>query len=369
MFTRVWAQIQKELKQILRDRLALTLAVGLPMVLMLLMGTALSLTPTAMPVAVLDYDNSPLSRQFLETVRSSLTLAVVALPDNRTVEQTLVAGEARAVLIVPADFGRKIRRNIPVEIQAQVDASDTNTANQIRGYIGQITRAFLRGLTTNAPFEAVQLQVRLWYNPGRDSQKFYGPGMLVFILSIFPPLLTALAMSREGEQKTILQVYVSSISAFEFLLGKALAYMVVALAEWALALLLAVLAFGLRFAGDPVPFLVASVLFLFCSASFGLLVGAAVPSQAVAVQIVSTGGFVLAFLMSGLLFPVSNIPIGIRWVSALVQARYFIDVSRDAFLQGGGWPAVGTQVAMVGVIGAFYFLFAWLVMRKMQVNA
>ncbi|HYZ84451.1 MAG TPA: ABC transporter permease, partial [Bryobacteraceae bacterium] len=345
MFSRIRAQIRKEVVQILRDPLALTLAVGLPMVLLLLMGTALSLTPTDLPIATVDYDNSSLSRQYLDAFRNSLTLEIIPLPHGWTPEQALVASRIRGVLIIPKNFARNIDRGIPVEVQAQVDASDSNTANQLRGYIGMITQAFVRSLPgQGGSATPIQLHTRLWYNPGRESKQFYGPGMLVFILSMFPPLLTALAMARESEQKTILQVYVSSISAFEFLTGKALAYMLVAFAEWLLALILAMLAFHLRFAGDPTPFLVASLLYLFCSASFGLLVGAAVPSQAVAVQIVSVGGFLLAFLLSGLLFPVSNIPSGLRWVSAIVQARYFIEVARDAFLLGGGWPATVRQV-------------------------
>jgi ABC-2 type transport system permease protein len=114
---------------------------------------------------------------------------------------------------------------------------------------------------------------------------------------------------------------------------------------------------------------VASVLFLFCVVSFGTLVGAAIPNQAAAVQAVALGGFLLAFLLSGLLFPIENIPAALRWVSALVQARYFIVVVRDAFLQGGGWPAVWWAVAMIGVLGLAFYGLAWRVMRRMQVAA
>ena len=150
----------------------------------------------------------------------------------------------------------------------------------------------------------------MWFNPGREPRKFYGPGMLVLALSIFPTVLAALAMSREGEQRTILQVYVSSISAHEFLLGKILAGAIVGLAAWLLLMGLMFTLFGLRLAGDPTPLLVASVLFVFCVASFGTLVGAALPNQAAAVQAVGLGGFLLAFLLSGLIFPVENIPAG-----------------------------------------------------------
>ena len=215
----------------------------------------------------------------------------------------------------------------------------------------------------------IQTATRLWFNPGRDPGKFYGPGFLVLGLSIFPTVLAALAMSREGEQQTILQVYVSSISAHEFLLGKVLAGMVIGLVQCALAVVLMLTLFGLRFAGDPTPFVAASVLFVFCVVSFGALVGAAIPNQAAAVQAVGLGGFLLAFLLSGLIFPVENIPDALQWISSLVQARYYIVVVRDAFLQGGGWPAVWWAVLAIGAIGLVFYALAWRAMRRMQVRA
>jgi ABC-2 type transport system permease protein len=185
---------------------------------------------------------------------------------------------------------------------------------------------------------------------------------------MFPPLLAALAMSREGEQQTLLQVYVSSIPAHEFLLGKILAFMVIAFAEWVLMMALLFTYFGLSFAGDPTPFLVASVLYAFCVSSFGTMVGAAIPSQAAAIQAVALGGFLLVFLLSGLIFPVENIPAGLRWFSNIVWGRYYMEVVRDALLEGGGWPSVWSNVVVIAFIGGVFFLLAWRRMRKMQLS-
>ncbi|MCU1330910.1 MAG: transporter permease, partial [Bryobacterales bacterium] len=214
----------------------------------------------------------------------------------------------------------------------------------------------------------VKADIRLWYNPGRIAKRFYGPGIFVLGLSMFPPLLAALAMSREGEQQTLLQVYVSSIPAHEFLLGKILAFMVIAFAEWVLMMALLFTYFGLSFAGDPTPFLVASVLYAFCVSSFGTMVGAAIPSQAAAIQAVALGGFLLVFLLSGLIFPVENIPAGLRWFSNIVWGRYYMEVVRDALLEGGGWPSVWSNVVVIAFIGGVFFLLAWRRMRKMQLS-
>ena len=123
------------------------------------------------------------------------------------------------------------------------------------------------------------------------------------------------------------------------------------------------------FAGDPTPLLAGSALFVFCVVSFGCLVGAAIPNQAAAVQAVSLGGFLLSFLLSGLIFPIENIPDGLRWISNFVQARYFVVIVRDAFLQGGGWPAVWWAVLAIGALGVVFYGMAWATMRRMQVKA
>jgi drug efflux transport system permease protein len=364
---RIVAQARKELTQIARDRLALALALVLPVALTALLGTSISLTVTDIPIVIQDLDQTPLSRRYADAFRNSLTFRVVTSPPAMSPEAVLARGHARAAVIIPEHFAREILRGRSAEAQVLVDATDTNTALLARGGAGQVTRAFSKQVGSASP--RLGTATRLWFNPGREPRKFYGPGMFVLALSIFPPVLAALAMSREGEQKTILQVFVSSISAHEFLLGKILAGLTVGLVQWGLALALMFTLFGLRFAGDPTPLVVASVLFLFCAVSFGALVGSAIPNQAAAVQAVGLGGFLLAFLLSGLIFPVENIPTVLRWISNLVQARYFIVVVRDAFLQGGGWPAVWWAVLAIGGIGLAFYGLAWRTMRRMQVTA
>jgi ABC-2 type transport system permease protein len=366
---RIIAQARKDVTQLLRDRLALGLAVVLPVVLTALLGTSISLTVTDIPLVIQDLDQTPLSRRFADAFRSSLTFRIVELPVAASPESALAVGRARGALILPEHFEREIRRGRLGEAQLLVDATDTNTALLVQGGAGQVTRAFGREIAGDGAAPVIRTATRLWFNPGREPRKFYGPGMLVLALSIFPTVLAALSMSREGEQQTILQVYVSSITAHEFLLGKILAGVLMGLVPWALLVGLMLTLFGLGFAGDPTPFVVGGLLFLFCVVTFGTLVGAAIPNQAAAVQGVSLGGFLLAFLLSGLIFPIENIPPSLAWISSLVQARYFIVIVRDAFLQGGGWPAVWWAVVMIGVIGAAYYALAWLAMRRMQVKA
>jgi len=367
--TRVIAQTRKELIQLARDRMALALALVLPIIQLLLMGSSISMVVRDLPLVVQDLDDSPASRELIDAFRGSLTFRIAPWPTDRRPEEALTANVARGVLIVPAQFGRELLRGSDVPIQLLVDGSDANTSRLLAGYAsgvaGGFNAAHASGRERAAP---VRTALRFWYNPSLSSKKFYGPGIFVMGISMFPPLLATLAMAREGERKTILQVYVSNISAIELLLGKVLAFMAVALGEGMLLLVILLTAFDVQFVGDPTPFIVATMLYAFCVASFGTMVGAAIPNQAAAMQAVMFGGFLLVFMLSGLMFPLSNIPAGLRWLSNLVWSRYYIEIVRDVFLQGGGWPAVWYKVAAIGGIGTLFFTMAWRRMRHMQLD-
>jgi ABC-2 type transport system permease protein len=366
---RIIAQARKELIQIVRDWRTLALALVLPVVLIMLISSAISLTVNELPIVVQDFDGSSASNNFVDAFRASLTFHVVAWPVDKSAEEALASSAARAVLIIPPHFGRDLARGVNAPVQLMVDGSDANTAKLVSGYASQITSAYNQQTAGGAQGALVQTAIRLWFNPGLSSKKFYSPGVFVLALSMFPTLLAGLAMAKEGEQKTILQVYVSSISAHEFLLGKILAFMAVAIAEALVMASLLFTYFGQSFAGDPTPMLIATVLYAFCVASFGTMIGVRIPNQAAALQAVALGGFLLVFLLSGLIFPVENIPAGLRWISNFVWGRYYIEVVRDAFLQGGGWPATWYKVLFIGAIGSVFYGLAWRGMRKMQVKA
>ena len=365
---RIIAQMRKELTQIVRDWRTLALALALPVFLLLLMSSALSLTVNELPIVVQDFDGSSASNDFIDAFRASITLKVVPWPVDKSAEEALASNAGRAVLIIPSHFGRDMARGVNAPVQFLVDASDANTAKLVTAYAGQITTSYnQQGSGTQAG--PIQTAIRLWFNPGLSSKKFFGPGIFVLGLSMFPPLLAALAMAKEGELKTILQVYVSSIPAHEFLLGKIIAFMIVALAECLIMSLLLFTYFGLSFAGDPTPALIATILYAFCVAAFGTMVGAVIPNQASALQAVAFGGFILVFLLSGMMFPIQNIPAGLRWISNLIWGRYYIEIVRDALLQGGGWPAVWYKVLIIGAIGTLFYGIAWHGMKRMQVKA
>jgi ABC-2 type transport system permease protein len=366
---RVLAQVRKELTQLTRDKLTLALALVLPVLLLLLLSKATSLSVKDIPVMVQDLDKTPMSRRYIETVGASLSFRIGILPPDLSPERLLDQNLARAVLIIPPNFERDLGRGQTAEVQWLIDGTDANTANVMRGKAAAVTQAFSTQLQPAAMQPAIHTQLRYWFNPGREDLKYFGPGVLAFGMAMFPPLLAALAFSREGELKTILQVYVSSITAFEYVLGKVIAYTIVAWAEWVGGMIVLFLVFGLSLVGDPTPLLVTTFFYLLCNTCFGAMLGAAIPNQAAAIQAAQLGGFLTSFLLAGYIFPVQNIPQPLRFLSNFVPMRYYLDVIRDAFVRGGGWPGVWHAPIALALLAAFFFWRTWSVMKKMQLKA
>jgi ABC-2 type transport system permease protein len=365
---RVLAQVRKELTQLTRDKLTLALALVLPVLLLLLLSKATSLSVKDIPVAVQDLDHTASSRRYIEAVSGSLSFTVNALPTDMSPERALEKNVARATLIIPPHFERDLKRGYEAELQWLIDGTDANTANVMRGKAAAVTQAFNAQIAP-ASQAGIQPRIRYWFNPGREDLKFFAPGVLAFGMALFPPLLAALALAREGELQTILQVYVSSITAFEYLMGKIIAYTIVAWAEWIGGMLILFFGFGLTLAENPIPLLVTTFFYLICTTSFGAMLGAAIPNQAAAIQAAQLGGFLTSFLLSGYIFPIENIPQPLRFLAIFVPMRYYLEAIRDAFLRGAGWSSVWTAPIALALLTVFFVWRGWSVMKDMQVKA
>jgi ABC-2 type transport system permease protein len=173
-------------------------------------------------------------------------------------------------------------------------------------------------------------------------------------------------MAREKEQGTIVQVYASSLSARELILGKALAYLLIGLGIAILVLTISILLFGLRLAGDPTPLLVSTPLFLATSSLFGIMLGTRLPNVTTAVQAVATTGFLTALLLSGFIYPLSNIPFPLSLLSNVIPTRYFIPIIRDGFVRGTGWAGVWPDILMLALLSLFLFNVARRNLSRMQ---
>ncbi|HBB35719.1 MAG TPA: ABC transporter permease [Cyanobacteria bacterium UBA8803] len=378
---RILSQCRKELAQFQRDRLTLALAFILPLMTLLIFGFAIRLEAKNIPLFVQDFDLTPLSRSYIERLFATNQFIPVSAPNLpllpnpltdksqlQTPQILIDQGIARAAVVIPPDFSERIKEGKSSTVQVLVDGTDTNNARVIQNIIQATTRNFLRSSGLLPATDRVIARVRIWFNPGRKESLYIVPGLFAVILWIYPSLLTAIAMVREKEKGTILQIYASSLTAAELLVGKGLAYFLIGMSEALLIMGLGSLIWGLRFAGDPTPLLISTPIFLADSVSFGLLIGVRAGNQNAAVTAVAFLGFLTALLLSGFIYPLSNIPFPLSLISNIVPARYYIVIHRDAYVRGTGWPGVWLFVLILILLGVLLFNAARLGLRRMQLS-
>ncbi len=362
---KVLAQSAKEWKQFRRDPLSMWLAVLMPVVMVLLFGFTLSLDPDWLRVAVVDMDNSPLSRNYVEGYTASADFHFVPWSLDRRPEDALESGAAEMVLIVPRGFGRDLLSGRDARVQALIDGTDANTALLLQQVTGALNAEFMaRHNPGMAP--PIRARVRFWYNPGLSDRRFFGTGALGMVLIFFPALLGAIATSREHELGTVIQAYASTLTPTEWIVGTALPYVGIGVGELVCGYLAGAFAFGYDLPPDPTAFLAASLGYIAIGVLFGMWVGHATRSQSISIQAVQLGVFLLSLLLSGFLAPLINIPWQIRWLSWFIPARYYIEVVRDSLLRQGGWATNGFQVAVLTGLACLAFVAVWAQIRKMR---
>lgn len=363
---RILSQAVKELAQFRRDRLTLALAFILPMMTLLIFGFAIRLEAKDIPLLVQDLDQSVLSQHYHDRLFATNLFTPVTWQGNP--EIALDRSIARAIVVIPPDFSRRITANKSSDIQVIVDGTDANNARVIRNSIKATTQFFLQSENLVPTTASISAATRLWFNPGRQESLYIVPGVYGVVLWIFPSLLSAIAMVREKEKGTILQVYASDLSAGELILGKSLAYLVVGIGMAIGVMGLGSLIFQLGFVGDPTPLLLGTLLYLWASVMFGLMLGARTNNQNSAVQGVALVGFLTALLLSGFIYPLSNIPFPLSLVSNVIPARYFIEISRDAFVRGIGWSGIWFNLVIIFGLGMLLFTVARKALSRMQLG-
>lgn len=361
---KIWTQVVKELAQFRRDRLTLALAFLLPLMTLIIFGFAIRLEAKNIPIVVQDFDRSNLSYAYIERLFATNQFIPVSW-DGKSPVSALDRGVAKAAVIIPPELSRRLKAGKSSEVQVLIDGTDGNNARVIQNSIKATTNFFLRSSGLRSQPDKVVVHMRLWFNPGRQESLFIVPGVYAIALSIFPAILTSIAMVREKEQGTILLVYTSTLSATELLLGKALAYLVVFLGVTVLLMSIGSLIWGLGFAGDPTPLLIGTPIFLLTSILFGLLIGVRASNQSAATQ-AAAFGFLPALLLSGFIYPLNNIPFPLSLLSYLVPPRYYIDLTRDAFVRGAGWSGVWYAPLALALLSLLLFNGARRGLSRMQ---
>ena len=362
---RTAAIARKEMLHIVRDRRSLGLALALPLVLLLFFGYALSLDVDRVQTIVYDRDHTPQSRDLIERFRASRFFDIRQYAsDYQTIEREIDRDRCLLAVVVPEDYARSLEAGTPVDVQLLLDGSDSNTASIAMGYAEAVVRthAFeLRraaqlkrtGFTVLAPAEP---RLRVLYNSELKSRNYIVPGLIAVILMIIAALLTSLTIAREWENGTMEQLLSTPVRPAELALGKIAAYFALGLTDMATAIAAGTLVFGVPIRGNIVFLVATSCLFTFGALSWGVLLSAVTRSQTMAFQIGIVSSFLPAFLLSGFVYSIENMPVVIQVVSHIVPARYFVTILKGVFLKGVGFEVLWVEVLFLAVYAGLVFL-------------
>jgi len=341
--TRLVAVARKEVVQILRDSRSLFIVVIMPVTLMLLFGYGVNLDLKGLPVYVLDRDGSQQSQDLLKHFQESGYFKVARVVDGYpAITRALDDGHAKMGLVIPWDFSQRLRAGGPVQVQALIDATDDNTANVligytqavVQGYSAQVQLGWLRRQGLNLQPAAVNVQTRTWYNENLESSAFIIPGVLALVMSVIGAFLTSLTIAREWERGTMEQLISTPVTAMEIMLGKLAPYFVLGMFDVIVCALIAIYWFHVPFRGSFVTLLVASAMFLVVVLSLGFFISVLTKNQFAASQIALIITFLPAFLLSGFLFAIEQMPVGLQWITRILPARYYVSLLKKIFLKG-----------------------------------
>jgi len=357
-FPRLWAYTRREALEIVRDPIRLAFALLGPMLLMLVFGFGISFDVENLSYAALDYDDSPESRAYLENFSSSRYFKQRPhLADEADLERRMRAGRIKLAVEIPAGFGRALRQGRSPEVAVWVDGSQPFRAEVSRGYAEGVHQLYLQELAQHAVQAAApppaDIELRFRYNQDFRSVYAMVPGILMMQLMLIPAVMTALGIVREKELGSIVNFYVTPTSGLEFLLGKQLPYVVVALANFAGLMLLALLLFEVPVKGSFPALAAGALLYVVATTAFGLLVSTFVRTQIAAIFATAILTTLPAIQFSGLLLPVSSMSPDAQAIGRAFASTYFQHISMGTFTKGLGFAGVaGDYFALAAIICA-----------------
>ncbi|MHB1005398.1 MAG: ABC transporter permease [Chloroflexota bacterium] len=372
MFERVWPVIRKEFIQMVRDPRTLALVLLMAPMQVLLLGYAVNTDVKHIPLVVADQANDQQSRALVRMLTTTQYFDVVATVGGQDEARTAIdRGDAKAGLVIPPDFTERILSRRTGQVQMLIDGSDPQVAqtgllaaNSIvqAGMASQIQSASA-SMGLSIPPAPIEFRPTVLYNPDLRSVNFMVPGLIGVVLLFQSLLLTAFAVVREREHGTLEQLMVSPLRPWELMLGKITPYVIMSFWNVAVAIAVGVLWFQIDFNGSYALLLALSVVFLIGSLGLGLLISSVTSSQMQAIQAAAVI-LLPSMLLSGMLFPLENMPWFLRGISYLVPLTYFLRILRGIALKGLGVEYLWNDVLLLAVFGVAVFALSVVRFRK-----
>lgn len=361
------AFIKKEFWHVLRDKRSLLILLGLPIVMMILFGFALSSEVKNSNVAVLDYAHDDVSRLLIDRINQSQYFSVNQyLRSEAEIESVFRQGEVRLVVIFPQNFQENLLHANHAQVRLIGDASDPNTSNIVINYASSVFRDYQNELYDNKKLPySIETETRMLYNPQLKSSYNFVPGVMTLILMLLGAMMTSVSIVKEKEMGTMEILLVSPMRPLLVVLSKAIPYMVLCFIDVIIILLLAVFLLEMPIRGSLFLLLAESLLFIITTLSLGLLVSTLVDSQQTAMFLSLVGFLMPALVFSGFMFPIENMPLPLQILGNIVPTKWYYSIVRAIMVKGLGFSYVIKQTLILVGMTAFFLGVA---IRKFKIR-
>jgi ABC-2 type transport system permease protein len=370
-FRRIWAVTRKELRYIQRDRATLFLVIFTPTLLLLLFAYAVTTDVEHVPLAVLDLDQSPTSRAFVQQITLGDDLDLHSrVRSMDEIEGALLREEVDVAVVIPPDFANDLLALRGMPLQVIVDGTEPQTGGFAVDHIGRRAETFVGNLLTNQlrilgidpeVLEPIDLRVRTWFNPNLEARVDLIPGLVSMILGV-PGMIVALTLAREREHGTLEQLLATPIGRAELIIGKMGPYLISGMINVIITTAVAMVWFKVPFHGSFPLFLALSFLFFFALLSMGMIIGVFLRTQAAAMALSFLVVFIPGFFLTGIFFPLASMPQIVRLEAMSLPGSHYAIITRGLFITGVGlevlWP-YGAALIVLGflftAVAAFFF--------------
>jgi ribosome-dependent ATPase len=361
----------RETLELLRDPIRLGFALLGTTFLMLVFGFGISTDVNSLTFAVLDHDQSHESRAYLEELRgSSYFVEKPPLTNYYDLENRLSDGTIDAGIEIPPGFGRDIERGRPAWVAAWIDGARPFIAQTIRGYLEAMHQLYLAdpAVRTREPVSVppANIEIRFKYNQNFDSIYAMVPSTIALLLALFPAILMAVAIVRERELGSITNLYVTPVTRFEFLVGKQLPYVAVAMVNFALMFVMALFVFKVPLKGSFSTLLLGTLIYVTATTAYGMLISTFVRTQIAALFGTAILTVLPATMFAGMMVPVSSLSGTAQIMGRLFPMTYFLPVSVGAFTKGLGFTDLATKLAALAVFIPALTMLSLLLLRTQE---
>ena len=356
-FSRLKALIIKEAHELFRDKISLGIGIVMPIVLLLIFGYALSMDLNNIKLAIVSPQNSPINQQLINRFKASTYFKPTVYKSSEEGIKAVADSRADICLFIPTDLQKRLNFET---LKFMIAGNGVNaTMERLRESYVEIT--LLSGLSQILEIDQqnVVLNTRMLFNEANDSKYYLVPGVIVIIMTVIGALLTALVMAREYEHGNMESMFITPMQPIEILLAKAINNFVLGMFGLLFSICAAYFLFKIPIRGNIFILIFGSSLYMITMLGLGLLISSVTKNQFIACTLTLVSTFMPAFMLSGFIYEINNLPKIIQWVTFLVPARYYVEFMQTIFLAGNVWKLISIDLIVLAAFAIFYMIIAW----------